>query len=999
MAGSALADPRFSAQLLTASGKGLIELVRMLLERGADTRHARASDGWTALMAACSSGHLATAEVLIEHGADIAAIASDGYSALFEACAGGHTVLVSLLLGHRADPLAASPDGTSPLILASLRGHDETVALLLERRADAAHAKRCGFSAFRAACANGHASVARRLLPHRADVGGSEGAFALVSACGNGHVAVTRLLLESGVSPNAVAADGTSALLQACMANHREVAALLIRHDADLDGASDVARRKNLVGVRRVLNELRKTVSRTVNETRDLDMLVHSIEQLTLASRQDVSSAGLTQQDRVAESSSTAAVTPPLGDVPAQQSAVFEVRAHAADVSLSGHVSDTIVMQMQMGTGTAGSASLAPGPLPPEIIREELSNVGAGEPNDVARSVHSGTSASSDPNLSKQLLTASSKGLAELAELFLKRGADPNYTREVDGWTPLIAACSGGHFAVAETLLAGGSAVHAIASDGFTPLLEACANGHETLVSLLLRHGARVPQASNDGTTALILASLHGHVGIVSLLLEHKADAKQSRSDGFTALRAACGNGNAAVARILLDHGGDSAASSEGVAALMSSCANGHVVVARTLIERGVCASSAADDGTTALMQACIAGHHEVAAMLISHGASIEQALDAARQQNSLSGVKRVLVRARPLTTIHRPPFEESRNIDDLVREIEGREQSLPSVRQLTHAGGSARLGAVFRAPALATTQQPLTNDGDDRSSSSSAASSSSMLLRLAENNRKQQEAVGKLAAARVVPKSRSVAHHSRTCASPSSGNLPADPLSAPAPGPTIDIPGHNGMHEAHCLEQAPETRSDGACTPRVLARHLPPTALPGPDPCDSSRWSLRVLSAGVGNRAPGTFYTIEVLCEDSDGATQEEPRLACDGTTTSEAAGRASRQNAAVVSARCRGWPVAELSLIPYNEFELAEAARLAEGGIARVAAASAYCGQGQCPSPGETSRSSSTPRSLPDRDAPETYLAWCMDMQRRHSQASLRGAGESRRCGLIAF
>eukprot|EP00927_Polykrikos_kofoidii_P044447 TRINITY_DN38409_c0_g1_i1.p1 TRINITY_DN38409_c0_g1~~TRINITY_DN38409_c0_g1_i1.p1 ORF type:complete len:980 (+),score=104.84 TRINITY_DN38409_c0_g1_i1:84-3023(+) len=973
---SAVTDPRISEQLLTASGKGLVELVRLLLKRGANVSYARVGDGWTPLMAASSAGHLAAAEVLIEQAADVSVTAADGFSALFEASACGHSAVVTLLLEHLANPLDASPDGSSPLILASLRGHEDAVTLLLESHADVSQSKRCGFTAFRAACGNGHEGVARRLLLHQTDVIELDGVASLLAASSNGQLSVSRLLLEARVSPNAAAADGTTALLKACMANHREVATLLIRHGADLDTALDATKRKSLAGVRRLLNELRRTVSHSARDTRDLDILSNSIENSSPALK------GSTLAGNRAKTSSLVARATRAIDVLPQQAAEAQNCAEESHRGLEETAPEPEATPLAVETGNAlasvetyvlnmhfskDSTDQSENRLvakPCELDGNESFRFAASDPEGIPnlRTIHS-----FDANLSKQLLTASSKGIAELTELFLRRSADPNYARDSDGWTPLIAASSAGHFPVVELLLDACSTVDATASDGFTPLLEACTSGHEQIVSLLLSRGAMVSHASNDGNTAFILASLHGHAEIVSVLLEHEADITMQRADGFTALRAACGNGNLAVANILLDRGGAGIVDKEGVSALMTACANGHLVLARTLIERGVSATSASDEGTTALMQACIAGHHEVAAMLISQGAGIDQTLDAARRQNCLSRVKRVLARATPLSDAQKPTVVESRNIEDLVRVIEGRKQPSSCVPSVSNGNRESY--------ELAIAQVGMTED-NDRSSSSSSASSSSMLLRLAKNGQKRHEAIGIQEVTRTIPSSKHVISPTRDHESTSSRVLQAAELSTPAPEQIFASSERDGPHEAF--------RTEGASSCRQLA-----SASPGLDAQDLGRWSLQPLSNGVRNRAYGTFYSIEVLCEDHE---QEDFWLAQDCSAT-ETTGEARPHNAAVITARCRGRPVTELSLIPYSEAELAEAARLAEGGIALVAAAGPHGEQaGGCPSTSVSPRCCSTPRSLPDRDTRETYLAWCDDMQKGYLNA------ESTRCGLRA-
>jgi len=174
------------------------------------------------------------------------------------------------------------------------------------------------------------------------------------------------------------------------------------------------------------------------------------------------------------------------------------------------------------------------------------------------------------------------------------------------------------------------------------------------------------------------------------------------------------------------------------VAALVSACANGHVSAVQLLLELGVPATSVSADGTTALMQACLAGHREVASILIEHGAEVEAVLEAARGQNSLSGVQRVLSRVKLPA---RPAVQETRDLDELVLQIEGTpaasspprrlggNAALPPQRKRGKAAGGARSKPRrqgSRPAAVIRRCSPVPSASSTSSSSSSSESSSS---------------------------------------------------------------------------------------------------------------------------------------------------------------------------------------------------------------------------------------------------------------------------------
>ena len=155
--------------LLVALEKGRPEIARMLLERGADVNytdnHGRsplhiaerhpsidlirlllnyganidASDTWrgeTALHDASSKGHITVVKLLLEHGANVNARSKSRWTPLHSTTMMGHPKVVELVLDHGADVNAQNEDGWTALHLAAFNGHFEILAVLLEHGAD-----------------------------------------------------------------------------------------------------------------------------------------------------------------------------------------------------------------------------------------------------------------------------------------------------------------------------------------------------------------------------------------------------------------------------------------------------------------------------------------------------------------------------------------------------------------------------------------------------------------------------------------------------------------------------------------------------------------------------------------------------------------------------------------------------------------------------------------------------------------------------------------------
>jgi ankyrin repeat protein len=107
-----------------------------LIAKGADP-NARNKFDQTPLMFAVSQRDAATAQALLDGGADINARDAAGRTVLMNAVLAGadRTACVELLLSHGADINSADKQGRSALKLAAERGYPEMVTLLRKARA------------------------------------------------------------------------------------------------------------------------------------------------------------------------------------------------------------------------------------------------------------------------------------------------------------------------------------------------------------------------------------------------------------------------------------------------------------------------------------------------------------------------------------------------------------------------------------------------------------------------------------------------------------------------------------------------------------------------------------------------------------------------------------------------------------------------------------------------------------------------------------------------
>ncbi|XP_037657058.1 ankyrin repeat and KH domain-containing protein 1 isoform X3 [Choloepus didactylus] len=225
--------------LTLACYKGHLDMVRFLLEAGADQEH-KTDEMHTALMEACMDGHVEVARLLLDSGAQVNMPADSFESPLTLAACGGHVELAALLIERGANLEEVNDEGYTPLMEAAREGHEEMVALLLAQGANInAQTEETQETALTLACCGGFSEVADFLIKAGADIelGCST---PLMEAAQEGHLELVKYLLAAGANVHATTATGDTALTYACENGHTDVADVLLQAGADLDKQEDM---------------------------------------------------------------------------------------------------------------------------------------------------------------------------------------------------------------------------------------------------------------------------------------------------------------------------------------------------------------------------------------------------------------------------------------------------------------------------------------------------------------------------------------------------------------------------------------------------------------------------------------------------------------------------------------------------------------------------------------------------------------------------------------
>lgn len=110
------------------------ETALWLVEHGADVDAIAKNDGRIRpVHAAAANGNLAVLKALLEHGADANARQAGDFTPLHTAADDGNVAMARLLLDYGADLTVASDNGQTPLALAEEKGHQVVVELLRQQ--------------------------------------------------------------------------------------------------------------------------------------------------------------------------------------------------------------------------------------------------------------------------------------------------------------------------------------------------------------------------------------------------------------------------------------------------------------------------------------------------------------------------------------------------------------------------------------------------------------------------------------------------------------------------------------------------------------------------------------------------------------------------------------------------------------------------------------------------------------------------------------------------
>ncbi len=183
-----------------AALKDDIEAARLLIDAGSDANLPKIGGGQqTALHIAAERGSVEVARLLVEAGADIEARTDEGATPLHTAAGADHVNVAKLLVGAGADIEASSSmDGATTLMIAATGNAVGAIALLVAAGADIDAKSPGGETALSFAAVNGAAGAVRKLIELGADLNGARELLRILEALGLDEIA--DILREAGAS-------------------------------------------------------------------------------------------------------------------------------------------------------------------------------------------------------------------------------------------------------------------------------------------------------------------------------------------------------------------------------------------------------------------------------------------------------------------------------------------------------------------------------------------------------------------------------------------------------------------------------------------------------------------------------------------------------------------------------------------------------------------------------------------------------------------------------
>jgi ankyrin repeat protein len=681
--------------LAAVQQQDLEEVVRLLLDRGAEIEAIDGEHGRTTLQWAVRNGHVKTVKLLLKRKPVLEGRDSYGNTALHIAAQHGQEKVVQLLLDNGADSEAIDGvDGRTALHWAVRKENFKTVGVLLEQNPDLDSKDKFGYTALHLAIRTENVGIVQSLLercskpesrdakPETRDkygntalhlaaqqpkdlemitglllkngadieaIDGSDGRTATHVAVRNGNIKVVQLLL--GRKPSLEKQDKygyTPLHLAARQSQDLEaIVLLLINNGADIEATDEKGGRTALQWA--VRNGNTKIVKLLLERKPNLERKdkVNEDTALHIAARQPQDLEPIVRL-LLAKGAKTAA-TSGDGGCTALHLAVRYGNVKVVRLLLAKNAN--IEAEMKKGQTTPLHLAATSGDeLIIEALLEKKAKLNAKD---------------GDGNTALHLAAQQPQDL-ETAVKILLEDSDIETTNGINDRTTLHLAVRNGNVKVTKLLLEEAKPkLERKDKHGFTALHLAArgSRNSDAITQLLLKYDAKIDATDGENNrTALHLAVRNGNFNAVQLLLKKKADVEKRDKLGFTALHLAARLPQypETIAQLLLDNGaGIETTDKEGCTALHLAVQNRNVKVGRILLQKKANINSKLKKKTTALHLAATLGDELMVRALLEKDPKLE-----VQDENGCTALHRAVQQPQDLVTIVQLLLDKGANIE-----------------------------------------------------------------------------------------------------------------------------------------------------------------------------------------------------------------------------------------------------------------------------------------------------------------------------------------------
>jgi len=500
------------------------EIIKLLLEEGANPNAKATRVCGTPLLGATLGGHEENARLLLDAGADLWQRFTPGRTLLHVAAQNGTRELIRLFIEKGMDPNALDEKGSTAAAWAAQRGHVEALELMLELGMDIDKSNIDGRTPLLLATLNGHINAVTFLLDHGANINALDAKYeanALRAALQNGHEDIVELLIERGakvtsrelgmpkISPSIRIIDlicKSGAAAEHVKKDHCPLLGIYLSTDR--------------FGFAAALVNAGVNISRLSDHDRVPLIFIcasygfiFAIEALIAKTTQW--SGKLPQMALLALHIATA--NGYIEVVKALRARGWNMLAedeegntamHVASICGHGQIVEHLLGEIDIHLGNCD------GDTPLHLA------AGAGSPDVVSILLRAGAILNKTNNKGQIALHLACQEGRIAASKLLRNSSDLS-RRDLAGLSPLHYAARGGHVEVLGILLCGYVNVDIVSTNGSTPLHLAAENGTILAIQLLIDAGADPNKKTNSGDTPVALAVCSGDVAGTELLVKH----------------------------------------------------------------------------------------------------------------------------------------------------------------------------------------------------------------------------------------------------------------------------------------------------------------------------------------------------------------------------------------------------------------------------------------------------------------------------------------------